>query len=219
MTEPSSTRRSYDAVAERYAAELNNELDRKPIDRALLGALVDLTSEGVVADLGAGPGQVGAYVASLGRQVIALDLSPEMCAVARRINALPAAAADLTALALAGESLAAITCFYAVIHLDGPARERAYAEFARVLRQGGHALLAFHTADAHTGSGCSRDLDELMGETVDLTFRFLDPDEEMRLLRAAGLVLVARLDRAPHEGVEHASQRTYLLVRKLMQPR
>jgi hypothetical protein len=36
VTDPESrTRRSYDAVAERYAAELGGELTGKPIDRAL----------------------------------------------------------------------------------------------------------------------------------------------------------------------------------------
>lgn len=222
MTSPTDeTRRSYDAVAERYAAELSDELDGKPIDRALLDALVDLAPDGVVADLGAGPGQIGAYVAGRRRAVLAIDLSPHMCAIARRTG-LAAAAGDMAALPLRDEALAAITCFYAVIHLDAAARAQAYAEFARVLRPNGHALIAFHTEDAGNAMGQSLVLHELMGSDVELTFHYLDPDDEIRQLRSAGFTFVARLDRAPRDGLEHASQRSYLLVRKsavhFMQP-
>jgi hypothetical protein len=38
--DPSSIRRSYDRVAGRYAEELGDELDYKPLDRALMTVLV-----------------------------------------------------------------------------------------------------------------------------------------------------------------------------------
>src|SRR2546430_10435185 len=42
-----ATRASYDAVAERYADEIGGELAGKPVDRALLGCLAELTATGV----------------------------------------------------------------------------------------------------------------------------------------------------------------------------
>ena len=110
--------------------------------------------------------------------------------------------------------MAGIICLYAVIHLDTAQRAAAYGEFARVLRQGGHALIAFHTSDADVAAGGAATVTEWWGCDVELTFRFLDPAAETRALAAAGLELVARLDRAPHPGVEHASERTYLLLRR-----
>jgi hypothetical protein len=49
---------------------------------------------------------------------------------------------------------------------------------------------------------------------VELTFRFLDPVAKTAALARAGFDLTARLDRAPNPGIEHASQRSYLLVRR-----
>ncbi|MFB9904918.1 hypothetical protein [Allokutzneria oryzae] len=49
---------------------------------------------------------------------------------------------------------------------------------------------------------------------MDLTFRFLAPVAEIQALGSVGLEVVARLDRGPHPGVEHASQRCSLLVRR-----
>jgi ubiquinone/menaquinone biosynthesis C-methylase UbiE len=152
----------------------------------------------------------------MGRGVLSVgvDLSPAMCAVARRATALPFAAADMTALPIRSQAVSGILCWYAVIHLDQPARARAHAEFARVLRPGAHALVAFHISDTDAQPGQTKHLAEWWDHCVELTFRFLDPGAEAAALARAGLNLVARLDRAPHPGVEHASQRSYLLVRR-----
>ncbi len=50
------------------------------------------------------------------------------------------------------------------------------------------------------------------GHAVALDFHFLDPGDVRRELEAAGFTVEATLTRAPHEGVEHASQRAYLLA-------
>jgi SAM-dependent methyltransferase len=205
-----STRRSYDAVAARYRAEMADELAGKPLDRSLLDAFAELAPDGPLADLGCGPGQIGAYLAGGGRAVVGSDLSPVMCQQAQ----LPSFAGDMTALPIRSGSLAGLTCFYAVIHLDPVQREAAYGEFARVLVPGGLALISFHTSDADVASGQARHFDEWWGTEVDLTFHFLDPDEEVGLLLTAGFELAARLDRAPHDEAEHPSNRSYLLLRR-----
>ena len=206
------TRESYDRVAERYATEVGSELSYKPLDRALLEAFVELSAGGVVADVGCGPGHVAAYLAGRGAQVIGVDLSPAMCAVARRETGLTAVAGDMTSLPLRDGSLAGAVCLYAVIHLDQDARAAAYRELARVLRPGGHALIAFHRSDADTDQGDFRTMSTWWDQPVDLAFHFLDPDHEVRALRQAGFDLAARLDREPVPDQEHPSQRSYLLV-------
>lgn len=202
-----STRRSYDLVAARYAAELGDELAGKPLDRALLDAVAEL-ADGPVLDVGCGPGHVAAYLA-LRVPVVGVDLSPQMCAHA----SVPVCAGDMTALPFRSHSVSALVCLYAVIHLDAAERAAAYAEFARVLRPGGHALVAFHVRDAETRAGQEKTLTRWWDNEVELTFRFLDPDAETRALAEAGLTVTARLDRAPDPRVEHASDRAYLLVR------
>jgi SAM-dependent methyltransferase len=207
------TRLSYDVVASDYAAAVGNELAGKPLDRALLRAFAELTGGGVVADLGCGPGHVTSALDGLGVRPFGMDLSPGMCAYAARTTSLRFCAADMCALPIRSAGVAGIVCLYAVIHLDEPARHGAYREFARVLRPGGTALIAFHTSSAETPTGESMSVTSWWGHDVDLTFRYLNPDYEAQALHDAGLTLVARLDRAPHPGVEHESRRTYLLVR------
>jgi hypothetical protein len=49
-------RDSYDRVALEYVTRLIHELDYKPLDRALLAALVEEVPSGsIIADVGAGP--------------------------------------------------------------------------------------------------------------------------------------------------------------------
>lgn len=71
-----ATRRSYDTVAERYAADIGAELPGKPLDRALLDAFAEVTRHGPVADVGCGPGHATAHLAGRGVAVTGLDLSP-----------------------------------------------------------------------------------------------------------------------------------------------
>jgi SAM-dependent methyltransferase len=205
-------RRSYDAVADRYAAEISDELAGKPLDRALLDAFAELCDEGPVADIGAGPGHVGSYLAARGARVFTIDVSEVMCRRARADHRLPAAVGNLARLPVAAASLAGVICFYALIHLNPAERGAAYREVARVTRPGGHALLAFHTSDNDVEAGEAKRLTEWWGHPVELTFQFLDPSEEAHAACLAGLDLLSRLDREPH-GHEHPSRRSYLLLR------
>lgn len=208
MSGHSTSRRSYDTVAARYEQAIGDELAVKPLDRALLAALADQCAGGVVGDLGCGPGHVAAHLSALGTHVVAVDLSPAMCALAGR-RGVPAVAGDLVALPLADRSLSGIVCWYTVIHLDPAERTIAYRELARVLRPAGWALIAFHTADARPGD--TRHLTRWWDQPVDLTFRFLDPEAETTAAVYAGLRLTARIDRQPVDG-EHSSTRSYLLL-------
>jgi len=210
----SDVRRSYDAVAGLYAREFGSELDGKPLDRALLGAIAEMAAAGPIADVGCGPGHVAAYLATLGASVIGVDISPQMCSIANRTGPVPASAGDARQLPLAACSLAAIVCLYTVIHLDTESRAAAYKEFFRVLRPGGEALVGFHVCDDDAQPGAVKTRTEWWGQDVELTFRFLDPDHELASMANAGLAFVARMDRAPHPGGEHPSHRTYLLVRR-----
>ena len=213
MDDLGATRRSYDDVAADYARLIGGELDGKPFDRGLLGAFAELSAGGWVADIGCGPGHVAAHLADLGVDVVGLDLSVAMCSIGAANTGLPFAAADMTRLPVAGGALSGLVCLYAVIHLDDAARAAAYREFARVLRPGGVALVSFHTRDADFPTGSANQATTMMGHDVELTFRFLDPEFETRLLREAGFELIARLDRAPHAGTEHPSERSYLTAR------
>ncbi|TDC26344.1 class I SAM-dependent methyltransferase [Streptomyces sp. 8K308] len=206
-----ATRRSYDTVAEEYAARLHDELAAKPLDRALLATLLEQTAAGAaVADLGCGPGHVAAWLAEHGAKAVGIDLSAGMVAVAgARYPQVEFRQGDLRGLPAADGEFGAVVALYSIIHLASEDLPRALAEIRRVLRpSSGLLLLSFHVGDE------IRHLDEWWGHEVDVDFHFLDPDRITSLVEAAGLTVEARLERAPYPH-EAETRRAYLFARRL----
>jgi SAM-dependent methyltransferase len=206
-----ATQAGYDAVAEEYAARFFDELAAKPLDRALLDCIAELTrGVGVIADIGCGPGQIARYLADHGAEAMGIDLSPEMVNLAQRLSPdIPFRVGDMLALDLEDNSLGGIAAFYSVIHAPPEQIPQVMREFFRVLRLGGLALLAFHIGDE------VRHLDEWWEKPVSLDFHFYQPETLVRHMEEAGFRIEAKIERAPYVGsVEHPSQRGYLLARK-----
>lgn len=204
-----SVRRSYDAVAEQYAASFRDELADKPLDRALLGCLIEQAAgDAPIADLGCGPGHVSAWLAGHGARAVGIDLSAAMIAVARREH--PEAEfreGDLLELPAADGEFAAAVAFYSVIHLDPGELGRAFRQIRRVLRPGGLLLIAFHAGSE------VRHLAEWWGHEVDVSFRFLEPPDIARALDDAGLRTEMQLERTSYPQ-EIETRRAYLLARR-----
>lgn len=202
------TRRSYDTVAREYRGRLSDELTGKPLDRALLAALIEQAVPGApVADLGCGPGHVAAWLAGRGVPAVGIDLSPGMVAVAR--EAYPRVEfreGDLVRLPAADGEFGAAVALYSLIHLAPEELGPALVEARRVLRPGAPLLLA-----VHLGSEV-RHLAEWWGYAVDVDFRFVEAEVLLTAVTAAGLLVQARLERTsyPHEA---ETRRLYVLAR------
>ena len=196
---------TYDTVAEDYAAAFYDELAGKPFDRDLLDRLAALLAgPAPVCDLGCGPGHLTGYLADRGCRAFGVDLSAAMLRAARRRRpGLCFQAGDLRRLPFGGGSLAAVVCFYAVIHLQRHEVPPVLAEMHRVLRPGGVLLLAVHggTGRAHTADWFGRAV------AVDATLFTLP--ELSALLRGAGFA-IARAIRRPPYPFEHPTPRLYL---------
>jgi AcrR family transcriptional regulator/ubiquinone/menaquinone biosynthesis C-methylase UbiE len=206
-TRLAATAAAYDAVAARYARFARGELGGLPLDRAFLGAFaehVGARAGGPVADLGCGEGRIGAHLAGLGLDVIGLDLSHALAAIARdRHPVLRFAVASMHALPLADGSLGGIVSWYSLIHA-APSDVPSYlAAFSRALRPGGHVLAAFF---------------EAAGEQVTPFDHKVTPayrwplNELARLAAAAGLAEVGRMSREPRDGERF--RRGHLLMRR-----
>ena len=199
VTEPEhvrTTRAGYDAIAEQYAQRFAHELERAPLDRAVMAAFAELVRRDheapEVLDAGSGPGEVTAHLRQLGLSVRGIDLSPAMVALARREHpAIEFRVGEMSALDVPDASLAGVVAWYSLIHVPGAGRPDVLAEFHRVLAPGGLLLLGFQIGD-HT-----QHHDEAFGHRVALDFHRLAPDAIVALLHDAGFELVARTEKAP----------------------
>jgi SAM-dependent methyltransferase len=204
-----SVRRSYDAVAEKYAAGFGDELPRKPLDRALLGCLIEQAEPGApIADLGCGPGHVAAWLAGRGADAIGIDLSAAMVTVGRRDHpGVEFRQGDLLDLPATDGEFGAAVAFYSIIHLEPAELPPACQEIRRVLRPAGLALLAFHVGTE------VRHLAQWWGVDVDVDFRFLEVAAVAQTLQRAGFAVEAQIERASYPG-EVETRRAYLLARR-----
>jgi ubiquinone/menaquinone biosynthesis C-methylase UbiE len=208
-----STRTAYDTVAVDYEKLLRDELDTKPLDRAMLAAfaeLVRIPGGGPVADLGCGPGRVTAHLHALGVEVSGIDLSPRMVAVARRTHPeLRFEEGSMTALDLPDESLGGIVAWYSTVHTPPELLPTVFAECHRVLAPGGQLLLAFKAGDRHVHR------QQAYGHEVSLDIYWMAPDRIAALLSEAGLVVDARLIREPDESERpRQGRQAFFLARK-----
>jgi SAM-dependent methyltransferase len=204
-----SVRRSYDTVAEEYAADFRDELAGKPLDRALLACLAEQADEGSpIADLGCGPGHIAAWLAGRGVAVVGIDLSRGMIAAGRRdYPEVEFREGDFLALPAADGEFGAAIAFYSIIHLEPGELSRAFEEIHRVLRPQGLFLVSFHVGSE------VRHLGEWWGHAVDVDFRFFEPPDIADAIERSGFRAEMRLERVSYPG-EVETRRAYLLARR-----
>lgn len=128
----------YRLWARSYNAGRNTAFD---FDEPSMIEIVDPLPPGIALDAACGTGRWTQHLTARGHRVIGVDGSPEMLAHAR--NRVPTAdfrQGDLRALPVENDSVDLVVCSLALTH--APALDPIIAEFARVLRPGGHLALA-----------------------------------------------------------------------------
>lgn len=208
MTDIASVRTAYDGIAVEYTALFQRELDAKPLDRAMLAAFAELVRAAgarPVADLGCGPGRLTGHLRALGLNTFGVDLSPEMIRLARAANPdVRYAVGSMDHLEISDGSLGGVLAWYSVIHTSPTRLPRQLAEFHRVLEPGGHALLAFQSADEPHAM-------QQFDHKVVAGYRW-SAERMAELLRDAGLDVIARLVREQADG--ERTPHAYLLAVK-----
>lgn len=208
-------RATYDAVAAAYDTAFADELQDKPLDRALLTSFAELTSSGTICDIGCGPGHITRFLARQHADIVGLDLSPAMVEIARqRAPGLSFTVGSMLNLPVADGAWAGAVSLYSIIHLTPSERATACYEFARVIRPGGWLLVAFHVDSPDFPAGAVNHLTSWFGQHVELDGYFLEPGDVTTQLLASGFTLKARLEREPIDGVEYPSRRCYLLAQR-----
>lgn len=192
--DPEKIAASYDAVAEDYAAKFLDEFDHKPADRELLDEIA-ATVTGTICDLGCGPGHLARYLADRGADVVGVDLSAEMVAVARRLHpGLRFEQGNMLDLDLVADGeWAAVVAFYSLIHIDRPRVPDALREIHRVIAPSG-----LFAVSAHVGDGEIR-AERFLDHDVPFTGTYFQLDELTALIEQAGFAIERAIERPPYE--------------------
>jgi ubiquinone/menaquinone biosynthesis C-methylase UbiE len=111
------------------------------VDAPLVHEILADVPAGDALDAACGTGRFAEYLAAKGHRVVGVDSSPDMLARARqRVPEGTFIEGDLHGLPLADDGVDVITCALALTHV--PDLRPVVAEFARVLRPGGHLVIA-----------------------------------------------------------------------------
>ncbi|QKE86068.1 class I SAM-dependent methyltransferase [Arthrobacter sp. NEB 688] len=155
-----------------------------------------------VLDAGCGSGRIARYLTDRGLSVLGVDLSPGMLAMARRDHPdLELREGSITALPVDDASVDGVAFWYSLIHLTDDELPVALAEAVRVLRPGGHVVLAFQKGDGihDVGAGLRE-----RGHDVSLVRWHRGTKQVLDALAEAGFVKEARLVREPVGRERHA---------------
>ncbi|WP_232668233.1 class I SAM-dependent methyltransferase [Pseudonocardia sp. TRM90224] len=110
-------------------------------DEPVIAEILDAVPAGVAVDAACGTGRISALLAARGHHVIGVDSSPDM--LARAVTNVPGGEfrlGDLGKLPVDDATADVVVCALALTH--APGLGPAMAEFARVLKPGGHLVIS-----------------------------------------------------------------------------
>lgn len=199
--------KAYNTLADDYARLLPDLRAENELDRAMIGSFAKLVrggTGGLVVELGCGTGRIAAHLDRLGLDVVGFDVSEGMVTKAARSRSRPSfGVGSIGRTPLPAGSVAGVVSWYSIIHTPTSELEGVFAEFARVLRPGGHLLVGFHAGDG------SRRFSRPCGRQVDLDAFDHQPDAVAALIVNAGFAIhteqvrAAEGSRAPIAGKHH----------------
>ncbi|WP_327295982.1 MULTISPECIES: class I SAM-dependent methyltransferase [unclassified Streptomyces] len=207
-----TTREAYDAIAATYAELFHDSMRDRPLERALLSAFAEqvrTNGDGVVADLGCGPGHITAHLQGLGLNAFGVDASPVMVGLAREANpGVRFEVGSMAALDIEDGALGGVLSRWSVIHTPPKDLPAILAEIARVLAPGGHMLIGFSATDGPHHETQAYD------HAVVTAYRWF-PDRFAELLRDHGLAASARVVIEPKPTDKRQFQEVLLLAHKV----
>jgi SAM-dependent methyltransferase len=201
-----ATRASYDTIAVDYAEHFRDEMAALPVELSVLSLFASVV-DGPVLEVGCGTGLATAELVRRGVDVSGVDLSPGMLEVARRhLPDVRFEVGSMLELPHTDGAFGGVMAWYSTIHIPDDLLPTALAELARVLRPGGHLLLAFQAGDE------PRHMTSALGHDIELVFHRRQPSHMASLLAAAGVPVEVRTVRVAREG--ELTSHAFLLARK-----
>jgi trans-aconitate methyltransferase len=140
-------RQSYAAVADLYIELFGTSQRVHPDDLAFIGRHL-AGQQGVVLDLGCGPGHITGYLRALGVDATGIDMVPEFIGHARAAH--PDGRYELGSLeqlGAAGHAVAGILAWYSLIHLPPQDLHGVLTGFRRAMGPAGTLVLGLFDGD------------------------------------------------------------------------
>lgn len=175
-------RRSYDRIAETYAAESATQQDKRALDDAIVERLPD---DAQVLDAGCGDGRQVTVPLSDRFDVVGVDFSAKQLALARANE--PSAEfvqGDMTALGFTHEVFDAVCAFHSIIHAPTEEHPRVINGFSRLLKPGGLLLISLGV-DAWEGTNPN-----WLDTGTEMHWSFPDLDTSRKTLEKAGFDII-----------------------------
>ena len=121
------------------------------VEQPVVREILDRLPPGTALDAACGTGRHAEYLTGLGHRVIGVDSSAEMLArAAQRVPRAGFTSGQLHQLPVGDESTDVVVCALALVHV--PELAPVLAEFARVLRPGGHLVVSdIHVVSLYLG--------------------------------------------------------------------
>ena len=202
---------AYNAVAQTYADEYADEILLKPVVQQFLADFVrPIASDGVICDMGCGPGQVARYLKNnLHCNTTGVDLSPKMIEIASAVNpGITFHCADILEMDEAG-LYDGIVGLYFIVNFPLPVLAQVFLKLNQLLKSNGKLLLSFHI-----GNDILNRVDDFWGSGKGCDFYFLKPETVSKYLRTSGFKVTDIRLREPNPEVEYPSQRAYVFAEK-----
>lgn len=148
MSDLDSIRDAYSEVSEQYIGLFDSGTWQDQGENTALIRRHLTGLDGLVLDLGCGPGHWTGYLHSLGADVIGLDVVPEFVEHARAEHRGPEfRLGSMTEVDLAEHSVSGVLAWYSTIHQPPAELDRTLTEFRRLVKPSGVLVVGFFDSD------------------------------------------------------------------------
>ena len=203
---------AYNAVAKLYAEKYKDEILLKPkVQQFIADFVANIDKDGLICDMGCGPGQVARYVAnSLGRKTTGVDLSPKMIAEAVQANpGIEFTCADVFEMD-ERHQYAGIIGLYFIVNFPSVQLKSLFQKLHGLLQPKGKLLLSFHIGNDELNR-----LESFWDSGKPCDFFFFKTETVTDALLKAGFKITETRLREPDISVEYSSQRAYVFAEVL----
>ena len=197
---------TYEKIADKYAQQYFDDMVDVPyIDKFL----TMLPKQGKILDIGSGPGQFAKHMIEKGFEVIGIDFSKEMVAIAKgKVPNVDFRHMDMRQLDFPDNSFDGVFSAYSLIHIPSEEVLETLKGFHRVLKAGGYVEIAVQKGEA------DKIIDEPFMPTEKMFFNFFTEERIAKFLEDAGFQVVSQEIMAIDDAETMSDKVIYTIAKK-----